>query len=275
MKKIFKYILPCLALGMALASCQESLIDDKADIDAKYEATRQTPPTVTISTTATNVDYQSIEASLTISDTTNVEECGVMCSEDNSFSSYSVVQATKELATSVSVNNLNELTTYYLRAYVITKDGATVLSSDVLTATTTKTPVFDLEGDYTAVDYAYDSDNEEFAAQENSYTVNVAFEEGSTTNVLVTNLWDGGESLSGTWDEATQTISIPTGQLILLHPSYGEAVIYGVNDEMSAYTDNIVLSFTKVGGLLKTSYYQVSVSVGSFGIFYTAMSHNE
>lgn len=274
MKKIFRLILPCLALGLAFASCQESLIDDKADIDAKYEATRQTAPTISLSTTPTSVDYQSIGAVLSLSDTTNVEECGVMYSTTNDFASYSVATGTKALSSSITISKLTELTTYYVRGYVVTKDGATVVGSDIMTATTTKTPIFDLVGDYTAGDYTYDSDNDAFTSPTENYTVNIAFEEGSTTNVLITNLWGGGETLVGEWNEEDQTITIPSGQVVYVHASYGDAAIYGVNDDISGYTDSIVLQFTKIGGTLRTSYYQVSVSAGSFGIYYTTMSHN-
>lgn len=275
MKNIFKLILPCLAFGLALTSCQESLIDDKADIDAKWEATRQAAPTVSISTTATSVDYQSISASFSISDTTNVEECGVMYATDNTFSSYSVTQSVKDLSTTATITGLTELTTYYVKAYVVTKDGATVVSSDMMTATTTKLPIFELAGNYTAGDYYYDSDEGGFVAQDGSYTVNIAFEEGSTTKVLVTNLWDGGETLEGEWNEEAQTITIASGSLIYVHPSYGDAALYGVNDDISDYTDSVVLTFTSTGGYIDTSFYQVSVSAGSFGIYYTKMSHNE
>lgn len=179
MKKIFKLILPCLALVACLASCQESLMDDKADIDAKNEATRQTPPTVMLSNAVSSVDYQSIGASFTISDTTNVEECGLMYTTDNAFSSYSTARATKNPTVNATISKLSEETTYYVKAYVVTKDGATVVSDGVITATTEKAPVWENVG----VGYFIDGTISTFFGVDNTLAYTVEIEklvEGST-----------------------------------------------------------------------------------------------
>ena len=272
MKKIFRIILPCLAFAACLTSCQESLIDDKAVIDAEHEATRLTPPTVTLVGEAANVTFRSVSADFTISDISNVEECGLFVSTDNTFKTYTVIK--KDAATSVSatVTGLNELTTYYIKAYAVTKDGSTVVSDNILSATTTKTPVFDIEGNYTATDYKYNGDKE-FEASGKTYTVNVAFTDASKTKVKITNLQGLGTTIEGDYDAAKGTVTVKSGTYIFTHEEYGDAVIGGVNDDISDYTETVVFKFTALGGEMETSNYRISVSAGDFGFYYTSMEH--
>lgn len=273
MKNIFRIILPCLALVAGLSSCQESLIDDKASIDASHEATRQTPPTVTLAESASSVDAKSATVSFTISDTTNVDECGLMVSDDSAFKTYSVTKAVKNPSVTAVASGLSELTTYYIRAYAVTNDGATVLSDKVVSVQTPELPTFELEGDYEAGDYEYDSDAGDFTAPTESYNVHVAFKEGSSTVVEITNLFNVNTTIEGTWDAEKNTVSIPSGSYLFTHSKYGDAQIIGVDNSLSSTTENIILTFTAKGGVLETSNYQVKVSAGSFGVYHTSMSH--
>ena len=83
MKNILKVMIPCLAAVFALASCNDTM-DDKAVIDAQYAKTA----TATVSlTSATAIDFQSVNAKGALTATDEVIENGIQLSKDANFAS--------------------------------------------------------------------------------------------------------------------------------------------------------------------------------------------
>lgn len=277
MKKIFRIILPCLALVAGLSSCQESLIDDKAKVDASHEATRQTPPTVTLAGSIDAPVYMpfagsyTLSTSFTISDTTNVEECGLMISADQDFKTYSVSRQTVGTSVDAVATGVDGGTSY-VRAFAVTKDGATIISNEVQTVTAEPISEYDIFGTYTARDYKYNKDTETFDLQDDTYEIEVSAIEGSDS-VNVKNLWDAETTLKAAYNAKDGTISIPSESPFMDDPKYGQLTIKGINDEITSYTDNVVLTFSKKGGVMATTNYTILTDKGSFGYFYTEMYH--
>ena len=85
--------------------------------------------------------------------------------------------------------------------------------------------------------------------------------------------FNGGQKITGTYNKADGTLVIPTDQIVMLHPSYGEVLMKGVDDAIENYTKTISCSFTAKGGTLITGNWQASCSAGSFGFFYLSMKH--
>jgi len=269
MKNIFKLI-PCLAMALVFASCYDTM-DDKSSIDAQYADNNA--PTVTM-VSATAETYSNGVASATVSDVSNVIEEGIMISTDANFSEYTAYPAADVNSSfEVAVSGLSELTTYYVRAYAVTKTAGTVVSNAVQ-MTTPKMPIYSLEGTYTVTEYELD-DNDNWAAEADTYQMAVYFVEGSTTEVAIVNLWNFGGTIYGVWDEESQTIYVPTGQVIGNHSTYGDIYAYGVNSSISAYTNYITFTFNKLGGLMVSSPWAARVQAGLFGFYYVSMKHDD
>lgn len=257
MKNIFKTLIPCLVLSFAVTSCYDE-IEDKSSIDSQYEQASN----VAVSLGEVSVvSFSEITANASISDTINVLEVGVMVSKTQDFSSYTAY-AENNLALSFkkSITGLSEETTYYVRAYAYTVAGGTVVSEPI-SVKTPAAPIYDLDGIYTCDEY------DESGEFNGSYEVKISFVEGSTTDVLITNIWEGGMTVSGTFDAKTGKLTIPANQVILVHPSYGDVWIEA--------EDGVALigQFTPKGGYLNTGVFGAVCSAGYFGYQYLKMTH--
>ncbi len=258
MKNIVGTFIACLALTVGMSGCYDD-IDDKVVIDAKHEQSCE----VTVSLGETSVvSFSEIAVGGAVSSLEGVLEVGFMLSATDDFSKYDSYPV-KELATSFSmpISSLSETTTYYVRSYAYTIAGTKV--SETKSLTTTASPVFDLNGVYSAVDY----DAEENTGGD-SYEVTVEFVDGSETELSIANLWDGGMTINATYDPATGKISIPAKQIIYVHPSYGDVWMEDGNGK-----DVIEGNFTAKGGFLNINTFSAICGAGSFGAQYVKMNH--
>ena len=270
MKNIFKYIIPCLAVAFALTSC-DSTMDDKASIDAQYAKATNTTAAVA---DVVAVDYQSVAATGTVSSVEDVVEVGIQVSTTADFSTgvKSVPNDTIETSFTLAANGLNELTEYYVRAYAVTRAGGTVVSP-AATVSTPKTPIFPLDGDYACYEYSFDQDNEEWVAPEGAYKVTVEFDAEDPTIVNITNLWGGGMTVQGVYNEKTGVVTVPNYSVVYVHPTYGDVWMRGVKDDISAYTSDVKFQFTTIGGKLVSQPWAALCSAGRFGFVYVSMEH--
>ena len=270
MKKFYKYMIPCVALALSLTSCN-STMDDKAAIDAQYE--NLDDPTIAMGT-AIAASYETAVATGSLSDVENVQEVGFQVSADETFTtSENYPSETVAANFTAELTGLSELSTYYVRAFVFTKTGKTFYS-EATTFTTPEAQIFDVIGSYTAIDYEL-SDEMEFEPG-TPYTVTIAFADGSDTEVEISNLWNGGETIMGVYDPESSTITVPTGQLLYDDPDYGDVTAMALNDDITDYQDDIVFTFKPVGGTMVSGFIQaLIVNLGaSYGIFYVDLKHN-
>lgn len=268
MKNIFKYIIPCIAVALAFASC-DSTMDDKAAIDAKYLTGTTTTAAVS---SVTAVDYQTVSASGAVSTTADVTEVGIQLSTAADFSSnvISVASDAVESTFSAAASGLAELTTYYVRAYAVTRGGGIVVS-EAQTATTPKTPIFPLDGTYNVVEYDLNDDDEWEAADQ--YEITVAFDEEDPSIVSITNIWGGGMTVQGQYNEKTGIVTVPNYQVIYVHASYGDVWLRGVAADLSGYTSDVKFQFTKIGGKMESTTFAAQCSAGNFAFMYLSMEH--
>lgn len=268
MKKFFKYLIPCMAFALALTSCNETM-DDKAVIDAKHESFDI--PEFSVSSAAA-MNYESALLTGAVSDLDNVQEVGFQIATDAQFTD-GVLFPCEELTSpfSAEIEGLNEKTTYYVRAYVFTKTGVT-LYSEATTFTTPKAPIYSIDGAYTVTEY-----NAETGEASNPYEMTVTFDGTNPNKVYIYNLWGGEETIQGVYDEATNTISVPTNQNIYYYDGYGYVIARGVNDAITAYVNKITFTFTPLGGTMVSSIMQAYLPAAShsFGFFYVSMKHND
>lgn len=261
MKNIVKFIIPCLAIGLGLTGCYDEM-DSKASIDEQY-ASNVSP---SLSVTATPVDFSSVKVNATLSDIEDILEVSVMYSAQADFSdAKSIISEEPVTNFETTVGSLSELTTYYVRACAFTADGRNVFSETAQVATLAA-PVFDIDGNYTAVEFGWDDDSESWKPGE-PYTVSLSFVEGSDTEVEIKNVFRGELTITGTYDSEAATITIPNKQVIYNHPSYGAVWMEGSDGD-------IVWNFTAKGGYLNDANYWGAVcTAGSFGSFYLEMAH--
>lgn len=260
MKNIFKTLIPCLAFALGLTGCYDEM-DDKAVIDAKYALANT--PAVSMSSATAN-DHSSATVAASLSTIEGVVESGFMVAGSSDFSDAKAYITENASSISAQVTGLAEMTTYYVKAYAFLGDGRLVYSEPT-TVTTLEAPSFDLAGTYAAAEY--DATSGEATG---TYDVTV---EVNGTEVKITNLWDGGETVVGTYDAEAQTVTIPTRQLVYVHASYGDVLMVAVNDAISAYTDAVVCKFTPKGGFLVTGNWGAVCAAGTFGYYYVEMSH--
>lgn len=270
MKKIFKLLLVCLCLPVALTGCYSEM-DDKADIDAQYVG--GTAPTTSL-TSATVTSFSTMEAVGTVdAKGGTVLEAGVMLSTSSDFASFDSYAA-EEVSESftVSISGLNDNTTYYVRSYAVSAANGIVVS-EAQTASTPVAPIFDVDGTYTTQEYEIDTETgtESLSA---TYKVTIAFAEGSDTKVNITNLFEGGETIVGTYNKDRGTITVAQNQIIGVHSSYGNIFIRPVNDEISGYVSSATFTFQSKGGFMNSSIWAASVSAGNFGFYRVKMTHD-
>lgn len=263
MKNIFKTMIPCLMLALGMSSCYDTM-EDKDTFDAQYAL--GSTPTVSM-TSATANDHSSATVSASISAVEGVVESGFMVATSSDFSDATPFIVENATSITTQVTALAEATTYYVKAYAFLGDNRLVYS-EATSFTTQAAPIYELAGTYAATEF--DAETGEATAQ---YEVTIAFAAGSETEVEITNFWEGGKTVKGTYDAATQTVTIPSDQLIYVHASYGDVVMKGLNNDISAYTTAIVCQFTPKGGLFTTSNWGAVCSAGAFGFFYVEMSH--
>ena len=259
MKNIFKTLIPCLVLALGMSSCYDEM-DDKDVVDAKYALANT--PTVTMSSAAAN-DHASATVAASISTIDGVVESGFMVAESSDFSDAKAYIVENATSISTTLEALAELTTYYVKAYAFLGDGRLVYS-EATSLTTLEAPSYELAGTYTATDY--DASTGE---ADGTYEVTV---EVNGSEVKITNFYDGGETVVGTYDAETQTVTIPTKQVIFVHSNYGDVWMMAI-DSSASYIDEITCKFTPKGGFFQTSYWEALCGAGYFGRYWTEMSH--
>ena len=138
MKKLFKYILPFMAVAITLVSC-EDLMDDKSAIDSKYA--KASSAAVSLGSVQA-VDYQTITATASVANPGEVIEEGIQLSTDANFGADILSIPNSEVAESfeITYGSAAYETNYYVRAYAVTKTAGTILS-DVQSVTTPTPPL--------------------------------------------------------------------------------------------------------------------------------------
>lgn len=265
MKNIFKLMIPCLAVAFALTSC-DSTMDDKASIDAQYE--KASPATIALAS-VTAADFQTISASATVGSESQVIEEGFQICTSPDFASNitSIPNDTVEASYSFDVAGLAEQTTYYVRAYAVTRTAGTIVT-EPQSVTTPKAPIFPLDGTYLATEW--DAETGEAAGQ---YPIEITFDEADPTIVNITNIWGGEMTVQGQYDEESGIITVPNMQVIYVHGTYGDVWIRGLWGDLSDYSDAVYFQFTALGGKMESTPMAAQCSAGDFAWFYLTMEH--
>ena len=254
MKKIFKTLIPCLALAVGLTGCYDEM-DDKASVDAKYALANT--PALTVSS-AEALDYSSASVSASVNAVEGVVEVGFMVATSADFSDAKIYTA-EAVASSFSktLGGLAELTTYNVKAYAYLGDGRMVFS-EASSFTTPQAPALSAEllsgKSYTANVTSYFGD---------VFTFNVTLvaDAADPNKIWIHNLdpyfasygytaENGYNIFEGVLDVGNETITIAQGQKI----GYGGVALVVFDnadpDAAAGYSDLVIKVINK-GAALK------------------------
>ena len=265
MKNIFKLMIPCMAFAFSLTSCDKTM-DDKATIDAQYE--KASSATISLGSVSA-VDFQTITASANVGSESEVIEEGIQLCASADFDKgiTSVPNDTVVSSFSIDFAGLAEQTTYYVRAYAMTRTAGLIVT-EPQSVTTPKAPIFPLDGIYLASEW--DAETGESAGQ---YPMEITFDEADPTIVNITNIWGGEMTVQGQYDEKTGIITVPNMQVIYVHNTYGDVWIRGIDLDEGVYTDCVYFQFTALGGKMVSTPMAAQCGAGDFGYFYLTMEH--
>lgn len=158
MRTSFKALIPCLAASLLVCSCND-VMDDKADIDSKYTIKGESP-TVSISEVQVASYGTAVTVASTVSDVSNVIEEGVMVATDAAFSDAKYAVADTVTADySLTVEDLEGETSYYVKSYVVTRNWE-IIYGDAQSFTTPEANPWTAQyvGDYTYTVFFADAD---------------------------------------------------------------------------------------------------------------------
>jgi hypothetical protein len=270
MKNIFKLMIPCMAFAFSLTSCDKTM-DDKASIDAQYE--RATNATVSLNS-ATALDFQTIVAQGSITNEAEVIEAGIQLCSDTEFKNNvkSYYGSTVEVSFNDTIPGLAEQTTYYVRAYAMTRTAGLIVT-EPQSVTTPKAPIFPLDGTYTVTEWDVEDDYVTWTPAAETYEMTITFDEADPTIVNITNIWGGGMTVQGQYDAETGIITVPNMQVIYVHNTYGDVWLRGIDLDEGVYTDCVYFQFTALGGKMVSTSMAAQCAAGDFGYFYLTMEH--
>lgn len=271
MKKLFKILVPCLAIVAGLASCDDEM-GSKASVDAQYEKPSNVTATVT---KADAIDFSSFAAEGSVNSTEGVLEVGFLYA-DNAEMNNATVVAAEEVATSFSatVGSMKDNTTYYVCAYAFTRTEGMV-KSEVSSLTLPKAPEFEdkyLFGTYLTTDYVIPANEPEG----DSYGVKIEQYNGLYNKVAITNIWGGGQTIIGTVDFVNKTITSDPLSVIYVHPEYGNIYYFGLifdnSGQLSGTTKSVVLHYDEEGNIESDYWAAIDSDPYVYGYYYSVMS---
>lgn len=267
MKKLFKILVPCLAIVAGLASCDDEM-GSKASVDAQYEKPSNVTATVT---KADAIDFSSFAAEGSVNSTEGVLEVGFLYA-DNAEMNNATTVAAEEVATSFSatVGDMKDNTTYYVCAYAFTRTEGMV-KSEVSSLTLPKAPEFVdkyLFGTYLATDTDLDT------GDTGTYGVKIEQYNGLWNKVAITNIWGRGKTIVATVDFENKTITSDPLSLIYVDSTYGNTYFMALrfNDDFSEheYGKSVVMTYDEDGNI-ETEYWAAQCSAGDFAWVQTSL----
>lgn len=109
------------------------------------------------------------------------------------------------------------------------------------------------------------------------YDMEISRVSPGSRDVYIYNLWEGGQTLYGTVSSDGLAIEIPASQLLYVHSSYGDVVLYYYDKENPGYSNqgNILLKYDSYNNMLHSTDFAPFVPSASavFGVFSVLMWH--
>ena len=255
-KNIIKFFSSLFIVAVVATSCTE---DEVLKSNYDYVPVPGQLPSLTASVSGDITGSSAVmSGTITFNGDTAYLEKGFVCATDVDFTKGVVSAKIAGANFSGTVEGLKELTSYYARGYVVTKNG--VAYSDVVTFATPmlRNPLLDYVGSYVMSDYLYADEKLEAA-----YMIELVEIPGNIKQMKLVNFWDGGTEIIVDFNLATKTVSIANTQVIYVHSTYGNALALPWTG--SATTNTPLTGTIGANGTITINSWAATVTAGTFG----------
>lgn len=247
-----------LAMTLMIGCSEEELL--KSD----YDYTPVSGNLPTISLTVGDITGATVVCSAvsTYPSDSSYSERGFICATDTAFKTGVVSQVADSGVFSTTVLGLTELTTYYLKAYVLTKDGISYSAYQTFATPYLSNPMAAICGTYIEADYLLEDGSLEA-------TSTVSFEEieGNISQINMVNFWGTSETIVVDVDLVANTVSIDP-QVIFVSATYGNCYNYPYT---SGALDNtgtpLIGTINPTTHVITLNSWAATVSAGTFGLY--------
>jgi len=140
-------------------------------------------------------------------------------------------------------------------------------STYTLTIADNEHPLALILGTFTETDYLY-SDGSIEAVYTDAITI--AAHPTDITKVLITNIWDGGKVIEASVNLATNSMTIPAGQVIYVSGTYGNCLMVRIAGGALDYA-NAIQCTIDANGNITTESWAARVTAGNFGVYEKAV----
>lgn len=123
-----------------------------------------------------------------------------------------------------------------------------------------------IAGTYTTMEYQYYGDEETWYHMTPDYEMTITTNSYNPTSVEIYNLWRGGKYITGELNTQTGEITIPSGQNIYDHSTYG-------NVWVEPYSDKIIFTYDAATRTYSSNIMSPVCSAGRFRYFEVEMVH--
>ncbi|MDX9748078.1 MAG: hypothetical protein RBT57_06220 [Paludibacter sp.] len=255
-KNIMKIFASLFVVAFAVTACTEEEIL-KSDYD--YVPVPEQLPTVTATLGEVTGASAMMTGAITFNGDTTYFEKGFVCATDVDFKTGVVSKKVAGPQYSGTVDGLKELTNYYGRAYVITKNGIAYSSVVTFSTPMLRNPLTDFFGSYVQSDYLY-ADEKLEAAYGGVQFVEIP---GNIKQLKVVNFWDGGQEIIMDFDLPNKKVSIANTQVIYKHATYGDTKALPYNG--TALGNTPLTGTILADGTIRMDSWAAAVSAGTFG----------
>ncbi len=257
MKNILKALAFILVLPIAFIGCTEEDV-----LKSTYDYVPDSSLLPSTSVTIGEVTGSSVQCtgSITFGTDKSYIEKGFVCATDVNFTKGVVSKGVKGSNFSSELFGLKELTEYYVRSYVITKDGVVYSAIKIFSTPVFENPLIDFVGVYLMSDYKYADETLDAA-----YNVEFLEIEGNARQLKLKNFWDGGTEIIVNFNMVNKSVSIDNNQIIYVSNTYGDTKALPFDG--SAVSNTPLLGTIGANGVITFNSWSAQVTAGSFGLY--------
>ena len=259
MNKI-KYIkaLVFIFSAILLASCTEDI--QKSDYDYVQDPTKL--PTVIMEVGEVTGASVACDASISYNGDEEVIEKGFVCAKNIEFTEGVISKPVKTITYSGILIGLDELSDYFVKAYVITKNGIAYSDFEMITTPKFINPLLHLCGKYIESDYKYNGNE-----LEGTYLVSFEPMPKNPVQLKLNNFWGGDTAVIVDVNLTTKKISIAPPQPIYIDKDYGDIFAFPIKNRSVDMSGNPVVGIINNDGSITLSAWAAAIEAGNFGLY--------
>lgn len=257
-RKLFLNNILIFIIPIVLISCENEIL--KSDYDYQQDATKL--PDVSLVIGEVTGASVSCTADMSFKGDFNIIEKGFVCSKNLEFTNGVISKPIKTTNFQGALIGLDELTDYYVKAYVITKNGTAYSDLQIITTTKFINPLLPYCGKYVESDYVY-STNELEAV----YLVELSSLKSNPIQLTMRNFWGGDTAVVIDFNLPAKTFSLTPSQPIYVDKNYGDIFAYPILNRAVDMSGTSISGIVGSNGTLTIAAWAAANSYGNFGIY--------